>query len=192
MTLNFRQRWATLLTIALTGLALIGGVILRGSVIGATQAFVDRAAGVSARYPAGWLIERGTTGSNFVFRAEDSAALSFKTTLSVAILPIGPNATVYDVIQILTVQRAQTLAAYRSLSTDTYPLPNGAPATRIQYAYASIDPDPFLSAVPVVVRAEDVIILSHSQAIIASYLSEAQTFTDNERYFITFLRGLTY
>ena len=192
MTLNFRQRWATLFTIVLTGLAMLGGVILRASVIGATQAFIDRAAGISARYPAGWLIERGTSGSQFVFRTEDPAALPFKTTLGVSILPIGPNATVYDVAQLLTVQRAQTLAAYRSLGTDVYVLPNGTSATRIQYAYAAIDPNPFLNAVPVVVRAEDIIILSHSQAIIASYLSESRAFTDNEHYFISFLRGLIY
>ena len=192
MILNFRQRWATLLTIALTTFALIGGVILRASVIGATQAFVDSAAGIAARYPTGWLIERGATGADFVFRAEDPAALPFKTTLGVAILAIGPNATVNDVAQLLTVQRAQTLAAYRSLGIDAYTLPNGTPATRIQYAYAAVDPNPFLSAVPVVVRAEDIIILSQSQAIIASYMSEAQTFADNEPYFTAFLRGLTY
>ena len=192
MLLNFRQRWATLLTFALTGFALIGGVVLRASVIGGTQAFVDSAAGIAARYPTGWLIERGTTGADFVFHAEDPAALPFKTTLSVAILPIGPNATVNDVAQLLTVKRAQTLAAFRSLGTDVYALPNGTPATRLEYAYAAVDPNPFLSAAPVVVRAEDIIILSHGQAVIASYLSEAQTFADNEHYFTAFLRGLTY
>lgn len=192
MSQDFRQRWAMLLTVVVFGLALLGGVIIRSSVSGATQGFADSAAGVAARYPAGWLIEHGASGSNFVFRAENAAALSFKTTLSVAVLPIGPNATVYDIAQLLTIQRAQTLAAYRSLSTDPYTLPNGSAATRIQYAYAAVDPDPFLSAVPVVVRAEDVIILSHSQAIIISYLSDAQRFAADEHYFTAFLRSLSY
>src|SRR5579859_6641864 len=86
--LSFRQRWATFLTIGLTGFALVAGLLLRSSVEGATKLFADNATGIAARYPAGWLIERGAQGADFVFRAEDPTALGFKTILSVAIQPI--------------------------------------------------------------------------------------------------------
>ncbi len=173
-------------------MALIAGLLLRSSVEGATQLFVDNATGIAARYPTGWLLDRGAPSANFVFQVEDPTALSFKTTLSVAIQPIGPNATVYDVAELLTLKQAQTLAAYHYLGLAPVQLPNGTAATRLSFAYAASDANPFLGSVPVVVRADDVIVLSHGQAIIAAYQADAQSFTANERYFTAFLRTLTF
>jgi hypothetical protein len=190
--LNFRQRWATFLTIGVTVMALLAGLLLRSSVEGATQLFVDSATGIAARYPADWLLERGAPGADFVFRVEDPTALAFKTTLSVSIQPIGPNATVYDVAELLTLKQAQTLAAYHYLGLAPIQLANGTAATRLSYAYAASAADPFLGSVPVVVQADDVIVLSHGQAIVAGYQSDAQSYAANQRYFVAFLRALTY
>ena len=190
--ITFRQRWATFLTIGLTGTALLGGLLLRSSVEGATQLFVDSATGIAARYPDGWLLERGAPDSDFVFRVEDPTALSFKTTLSVAIEPVGPNATVYDVAELLTLKQAQTLAAYHYLGLAPTQLPNGTAATQLNYVYASSAADPFLASIPVVVRADDVIVLSHGQAIIVSYQADAQSYDANQRYFTAFLRTLSF
>lgn len=189
---TFRQRWATFLTIGLTVMALIAGLLLRSSVEGATRLFGDSATGIAARYPAGWLLERGAPDADFVFRVEDPTALSFKTTISIAIEPVGPNATVYDVAELLTLKQAQTLAAYHYLGLTPTQLPNGTAATQLSYAYASSAADPFLGSVPVVVRADDVIILSHGQAIIAGYQADAQLYSANQRYFTAFLRTLSF
>jgi len=190
--LTFSQRWATFLTIGVAIAALLAGLLLRSSVEGATQLFVDSATGIAARYPAAWLLERGAPGADFVFRVEDPDALAFKTTLSVAIQPIGPNATVYDVAELLTLKQAQTLAAYHYLGLAPILLPNGTAATRLSYAYAASEADPFLGSVPAVVRADDVIVLSHGQAIVAGYQSDAQSYDANQTYFTAFLRTLTF
>jgi hypothetical protein len=190
--LTFRQRWATFLTIGITATALLSGLLMKSSVEGATQLFTDSVTGITARYPGGWLLERGAPDADFVFRVEDPTALSFKTSLSVAIEPIGPNATVYDMAELLTLKQAQTLAAYHYLGLTPIQLPNGTAATRLSFAYAASVADPFLSSVPVVVRADDVIVLSHGQAIVAGYQADAQSYIANQRYFTAFLRTLTF
>ena len=148
--------------------------------------------GISTRYPTNWLLERGSTASDFVFRAQDSAALPFKTTLSVSIVPIGPNATVYDVAELLTLRRAQSLASYTSLSITPITLANGSAATQMNYAFAAPKTNPVLQSLPIVVSASDVIVLSKGQAIIATFQSDAQTVDQNRHYFDAFLRRLTF
>ncbi len=190
--LTFRQRWATYFTIALTIAALVGGALLRANVENATLPFSDKKTGIAVRYPAAWLLERGIPGSDFVVRAQDTAAMPFKTTLSVSILPFGPNATVSDVTLFLAVKRAQSLSSYRSLGSSLMTLPNGVQATQLRYAYAASESNPFLSSVPMVISASDVIVLTKGQAIIVTYLADAQTFDRNQHYFTEFLRRLEF
>ena len=186
------QQWTTFFSIALTVIALIGGLFLRARLQGSTSAYQDTATGIGVNYPTGWIVSTGTVSSNYVFLAEDPAAIDFKTNLSVAILPIGPNATIGDVTQLLTLRHAQIYAAYHTLSITTIPLTSSTTATDVSYAYAYTDPNPFLSSVPVVVRADDVIILSHGEAIVVGYAANAQTYSTDRHYFDAFLRSLRY
>ncbi len=190
--LSARQRAASYLTIAIVALALIGGVLLRSSVENATSFFSDKVTGISARYPAGWFLEQGSAGQDFVFRAQDPASLPFKTTLAVSILPVGGSATVYDVAELLTVRRAGSLPSFHTLAITPITLPNGLAATRIDYAYAATDPNPYLQSLPIVVSATDVVVLSRQQAIIASFQSDATTVEKNRHYFNAFLARLQF
>lgn len=185
-----RQRLATYLVIAITAAALGAGALLRVSVEDATFPFIDQTTGITARYPANWLIERGSARAEYVMRAQDPAALPFKTTLAIAVLPIGPDATVYDVTEYLTVKRAASLSSYRSLDIMPTRLPNGTPATQMRYAYAASENNPSLKSLPIAVSATDVIVLTKGQAIIISYLADVGSFDHNQHYFAAFLRRL--
>jgi hypothetical protein len=185
-----RQRWATNLAILAAALAMLGGFLLRQNIEDATRLFLDRQTGISARYPAGWLLERGSLGGPFVMRVQDPAAVPFKTSLSIAILPIGLDAAINDITQILTINRSGTLAAYQTLGINAVTLPDGTAGTQINYAYATGENNPALRSLPVIVRAVDVIVVRRGQATVITFLSDATSFESNRRFFDAFLRRL--
>jgi hypothetical protein len=188
--LTFRQRWASYLTIIVAVLGVLAGNAVRGNVVSATFPFSNPEVGVSARYPANWLLQEG--GSAFVLRARDPAALPFKTTLQVRLIPTGPGVRPGDILNLLDLDRARRLPAYRSLSREPVTLPDGQRGTRMVYAYAYVESDPFLQAEPITVRAMDIVVLRTNQAVVITYESEAASFERNRHYFESFLGGLVF
>jgi len=187
-----RIQTATTLAIVVTIGAWLAGLLLQSRVTGSTALFSDSTTGISVRYPTGWLIAQGKPDAPYVFQAQDLSAIPFKTALRLSILTLGPNATIDDVTALLTVQRAQSLVSYHTLGVASIRLPDGTLATRLSYAYAESDPNPFLSSVPVVVRADDVIIQAQGQALIASYTAATDQYAADQRYFLAFLGSLHY
>lgn len=169
------QRWAHAIAVltALLGFAL--GFLLKAQIVGATTPFRDLAAGVLAQYPAGWLLD---TQGDYVFRARDPGAPGYRTTLQVALVPIGPDATSRSIVDGLTLERAQTLAGYQVNGTEPFTLPDGDEATRLEYAYAETESNPFLQSLPVVVRGVDIVTIKRGQAIIITFRVEQDRFED--------------
>ena len=189
--LNFRQRWASYLTIVVAVGALLGGVLLRSSIVDATVRFENKQAGIAARYPVNWLLDENR--EDFVLRVQDPAAIPFKTTLQISIVPIGQGArSALDVLNPLNISRATSLPSYRTLEIIPITLPNGSQATQMTYAYAASETNPILQSIPVVVRAVDVVVLRSSQAVIITYRADAGSFERNQHYFETFLRTLEF
>jgi hypothetical protein len=189
--LNFRQRWASYLTIAVAIVGLAGSFILRGNILNATFRFENKQAGIAARYPAQWLLEEGT--GEFVLRAQDPAAIPFKTTLQVSLIPVGPGArSALDVLNPLNISRATSLPAYRTLRITPRTLPDGTQATEMNYAFAASEVNPALQTVPIVVRAVDVVVLRNNQAVIITYQADLASFEKNRHYFDAFLRTVEF
>ncbi|MDW8299704.1 MAG: hypothetical protein RML95_10240 [Anaerolineae bacterium] len=188
--LSVRQRLANYLVIAAAFLAVGYGFIYRNSILSATFPFVNREAGITARYPARWLLEEG--GTRFVLRAQDPAALPFKTTIQLQLIPIGNGARPADILDLLDIDRAARLPAYRSLSRTPTVLPNGQRGQQMIYAYAYLDPNPFLQAEPIAVRALDLVVLRPGQAVVITYEAKADVFEKHKHYFDAFLRSLTF
>lgn len=188
--LTFRQRWASYLTLLVAVGGLLLGVIYRNNTVGATYPFINRQLGISARYPANWLLEEG--GDQFVLRARDPAALPFKTTIQMSLLATGQGARPSDVLNLLDLDRARRLAAYRSLSQDTAVLPGGQRGVQMEYAYASVETNPFLQTEPITVRATDIVVLRQNQAVVITFIAESARYEEYRTYFEAFLRTLAF
>ncbi|MBO9308364.1 MAG: hypothetical protein J7551_01115 [Chloroflexi bacterium] len=188
--LSLRQHLANFLVIVAALAAVAYGFIYRDSLISATFPFVNREAGISVRYPARWLLDE--SDSRFVLRAQDPAALPFKTTIRLQLIPIGSGARPADILDLLDIDRAAQLPAYRSLSRTPTTLPGGQRGQQMMYAYAYIDPNPFLQAEPITVRALDLVVLRTGQAVVITYEAKADVFEKHKHYFDAFLRSLTF
>jgi hypothetical protein len=190
--LNFRQRWGSYLAIAFAALAVLAGALFRANSLGAVATYTNPEAGIEARYPAAWLLTEGGEGGEFVFRAQDSGARPYKTLLQLRLIPTGPGVRPGDVLNLLDLDRAGHLAAYRSLMRSPVSLPDGRRGTRMTYSYAYINPDPFLQAEPVTVRAVDVVVLRPAQAVVITFESDAAVFEENVVHFEAFLNSLVF
>jgi len=171
--LSRSQRWNSYLALALAALALGVGLALRRAALDATQTFENLEAGVRAQVPRGWLLDSGS--ADYVFRAEDPAALPFKTLLQVAVLPIGRDATPNTVLDLLNMERSPRLSNYREIARTAATLRDD-PALRMVYAYTEYEPDPFQASLPLVVQGVDLVVLRRGQAVIVTYREERSRF----------------
>ncbi|MFP4322798.1 MAG: hypothetical protein ACLFTK_10120 [Anaerolineales bacterium] len=165
------------------------GLIQRNSAQGATQFFEDDQSGIRAQLPANWLITTETDA--FVVQAEDPGGVPFKTLLRITQVPVGAEATLRNVIDTLTLQRAGRLSTYRVLSIQPTSLGEDD-ALEMTYAYVQSEPNPFLNAVPVVVQGRDVVIIRGGQALVLTYREEQSRFDENEFLFDNFLDTLEF
>jgi hypothetical protein len=187
--LNFRQRWANYLTILVALGGLFAGFVMRSSVVNATSRFENKQVGIIARFPAQWLVEENR--GDVVFRVLDPAAIPYKTTLEISIVPVGPGArSALDVINPLNITRAISFPAYSTVEIVPITLPNGKQATQMTYAYAFIESNPALQTVPLMIRAVDVVVLHSSQAIIITFRSDSESFERNRHFFDDFVKTL--
>lgn len=184
-----RQFWSGMLALAVTLLALLGGLALRARVRADLVRYEDPVAGIAAMRPTTWLVD---SQGDYVFRVQDPAARSFKTTLQVAVMTIGPDATGRNVLDILTMNRSSMLSGYSVLAVnDPVATPHG-PAAEMRYAYVELDPNPFLTTLPTVVMGVDVVYRKGDQAIIATYLASTDSFDGQYFRFEQFLRSLEF
>ncbi|MBN1679965.1 MAG: hypothetical protein JW966_06705 [Anaerolineae bacterium] len=186
--LTFTQRWNSYLALVMAGVVLFLGISMRSSSLNAAQVFENQEAGIRAQVPLNWLID--SKSDEYVIRAEDPNALPFKTLLQVSTLTVGPDAAPRNVLDILDIQRASQLSAYRVISRTEETLRDGTPAIRMHYAYTQDERNPFLESLPVVVEGVDVVILRRSQALVITYREEQNSFDDNLYRFENLLQTL--
>ncbi len=190
--LNFRQRWANYITIFVALIGLAGGLILRNSYENSTQRYENSEVGIAVRYPSNWLLDESPAGtrSDYIVRMQDPIAVPFKTTLQISLLAVGPDAHLSDIPDLLNLTRASSFATYRPLPVTPVVLPNGSQGIQMNYAYVATETNPALQSVPIVVQAEDVIVLRGTQAFVITYRADAQSFAANLHYFDSFLRSV--
>lgn len=185
-----RQRYSHYFAIAFCIVGLVIGLNLRDSTLLATTQFADTRAGVRAFYPENWLLE--TSSSDYIFRVRDMTQPGFKTTIQVSMYPVGPQSTIRNVVESLALGRMQSLAEYNMGQINDYVLEDQPKAFAMQYAYATSDSDPFLEAVPSVVRGLDVMTIKRGQAVVITFRSDASTYEQNLRVFEQFLDDLEF
>ena len=185
-----RQRYSHYFAIAFGVIGLIIGMNLRDSTLLATTQYADTRAGIRAFYPEDWLID--TTSDEYIFRVRDMTQPGFKTTIQVSMYPVSAQSTIRNVVESLALNRMQTLANYTYGSVDEYILEDQPDAFFIDYAYSTAESDPFLDAVPSVVRGQDIMTIKRGQAVVISFRSDASTYEQNLRVFEQFLDDLEF
>lgn len=185
-----RQRYSHYFAIAFGIIGFIIGINLRDSTLLATTQYADTRAGIRAFYPENWLID--TTSDEYVFRVRDMTQPGFKTTIQVSMYPVSAQSTIRNVVESLALTRMQTLANYSMGSVDPYFLEDQPEAFVVEYAFSTADNDPFLEAVPSVVRGQDVMTLKRGQAVVITFRSDASTYEQNLRVFEQFLDDLEF
>ncbi len=188
--LTFRQRWNNYLAIISALVCIVIAINLRDNTLYAVTAYTNSTAGISALYPRNWLID---TNGNYVFRVQNSSRIGFKTTIQVAVQSVSTNTSTRNIVDALTLSRAQTLAAYRSLLTNnTFTLPDGTIATEVRYTYTAINADPFLETIPTVVRGVDILSIKRGQAVVITFLASAESYDEDYDTFSRFLDTLEF
>ncbi len=184
-----RQRWGHYFVILYAIAAILIGINLRDASRNAVVLYSDTAAGIRALYPQGWLID---TEGNYVFRVRDMSAPGYKTTIQVAIEPVAATTSARNLVDSLSLVRAQRVSAYTILDRAETTLRGDRPALALEYAYVAPGENVFLAAVPQVVIGRDIIIIQRGQAIIISFVSSADTFDANLPVFQRFLDALVF
>ncbi len=184
-----RQRWSHYFVFIYALIALVIGINLRDATLYATVPYSNSEVGIRAYYPERWLID--STG-DYVFRVRDIEQMGFKTTIQVNVQPVTLSTSASNLLQTLTLTRMQTLSRYRVLSSQPYALPGEQEATAMGYVYVAGEDDPFLQSIPTVVRGLDILTIRRGQAIIITFLSDANNFDENLPIFERFLDDLEF
>jgi hypothetical protein len=188
--LTFRQRWNHYLVLAAALIGLLAASSLRDNTLLAVTPYVNTTAGIKALYPRNWLID---TSGDYIFRVQDTSRVGFKTTIQVNVQAVSSNTTTRNLVDALTLNRAQLLAGYHPLSADNrFSLPDGTFATAVNYTYAAINADPFLDNDPIVVKGFDIISIKRGQAIVITFLADSNTYSDDYNAFDRFLSTLEF
>lgn len=188
--LTTRQRWGNVFVIVLGIVSLIIAWNLRLSIENQTSQYQNNEIGIAASYPSEWLLEDNLDDA--VFSVRNIQERGFKTTFTVYVQPIGQETTKRTIFDALTMQRSQTLAAYRVLEIDTYTTNNNLVLDAATYTYVDTAATPFLEIIPTVVLGMDIIIFSNEQAIIISIVSDADHFQNNLPLFDRFVTSLEF
>jgi hypothetical protein len=184
-----QYRLGNVLTIAVAVIALLYGLNMRAGIVNATTTYTDVQAGIEVAYPLNWLID---TDGDYVFRVRDMTRIGYKTTMQIELRPVGPDMTARNVLDALTMTRAEQLSAYDTFPIEAYTLPDETEATAMRYTFVDTEANPFLESVPVVVSGLDILAVRGGQAIIITFRADARTFDDDLAIFNRMLANLEF
>lgn len=168
-----RQRWSIAITYLLIVAGFALGVNQRESTLHLASDYSNLEAGISAKYPARWLLEES---GSFIFRVRDMARRGFNTVIEVSAAPVGRDTSERNIFDQLTLQRSQVLIDYTVLGYDDYPLADDSLAVSMSYAFVSRDSSPFLEGVSSIVNGLDILTIRRGQALVVSFRADADIY----------------
>ena len=188
--LTFRQRWSHYFVLIFGVTGCIIGLNLRNTTLNTTATYTNPRAGITADYPQRWLLDEESEG--YIFRIRDMSARGFKTTIQVGARAVSAVTTSRNIFDTLTLERAQTRAAYNVIAKDVLILPDETQTQAMWYTFVSTEINPFLQNIPVVVEGIDILIIERGQAIVVTFLSDVRTFDQNWPTLERFLRNMEF
>ena len=184
-----RQRWSSIISALLIAVGLAMGINMRDESLGRSTIYTNFEAGITAHYPARWLLDEA---GDYVLRVRDMSQRGFNTVIEVITLPVGPETSERNLLDGLTLRRAQTLIDYAVLGYDNYILPDDTAAVSMSYSFVSRDTSPLLQGASTIVAGLDILTFSRGQAVIISFRADADIFQQELRTLQRFIHGLEY
>ena len=184
-----RQRWSIAFSYMLVIIGLLLGVNQRDSLLNQTSLYSDNTAGISASYPARWLLDESQDN---VFRIRDMSHLGFKTTIEVRSLPVGADGAERNLLDHLSLQRSQVFIDYSVLGYDTFRFPDDSQAVSMAYTFVSRHASPFLEGVSAVVNGLDILTIRRGQALVVSFRAESSQYERELQTFYRFIENLEF
>jgi hypothetical protein len=188
MSYSRTDRYGEILALVLAVAGIAFGLFQQQQRQSTTWLYESRQAGLSVRYPAGWIVEEGRTS---IVRMRDPKSRPYKTQYSITAIPTGSQSSARNILDSITLQRSKDLSAYRVLNIEPVTV-NGNIMTEVEFAFVESDPNPFLQRLPVVVRGVDIVVLAGNRAIIVSFMSDSNTYERNRVRFDRFVESLRY
>ncbi len=149
-----RDRLVSWIVIALTVLALLAGWGVQAAAEG--RMATAEVEGLQLRYPAGWV--RTSVEPPVLLRAEEWLGPA-RSALTVERRPLPEiQNPLRAVRQTITLERARTWMAYRTLESEESARVAGRAALRVAFAYVEANPNPYMETTPVVMYGEDYLI----------------------------------
>ena len=189
LPLTQRQRWSLILSYAAIALGLLAGMNQRDSALNAASMYSNDTAGITARYPARWLLEES---GDFVFRVRDMAYRGFNTSIEVSTVAAGADASARSLFDQLSLARAQVLIDYTVLSYEAFALPDETIASAMAYTFVSREASPFLQGVSTVAQGLDILTVRRGQALIISFRADSRIYARELATLHTFIENLEY
>ncbi|MCY4248488.1 MAG: hypothetical protein OXE95_13040 [Chloroflexi bacterium] len=187
--LTQRQRLSLYLSYLVIAVGLLAGINQRDSALNQSSAYANREAGITAVYPARWLLEE--TG-DFVFRVRDMSYRGFNTQIEVNVAGIGANNSARSVFDQLSLARAQSLVDYTVLGYDEYVLSDESSASAMAYSFVARDASPFLQGISSVVTGLDILIARRGQAVIVSFRADSRIYEQEVATLRWFIENLEF
>lgn len=184
-----RQRWSIALSYVLIAVGLALGINQRDSSLNQSSSYSNIEAGISASYPARWLLDEADSN---IFRVRDMSHRGFNTVIEVSTLPAGAHSSERNLLDRLSLQRAQVLIDYTVLGYDSYSLPDDTGAVTMSYAYVARDTSPFLEGASAIVNGLDILTVRRGQALVISFRADARIFQRELETLNTFVDNLQF
>lgn len=183
-----RDRWADWAVIGVLIVALLLGWVVKSWAQGQRATFADAEAGLSLRYPRGWLQK---SDDRLVFQALSPESGRFKTTYQVRIWPVAAGedvaSTLTSVLNDASLSRAQEGTAFRLFDIEPGKDIDGQPAMESTYVYVVESVDLFSQRMPTVVEGLSIAVMRGNQVYVFSLLAEEAAFEDAQKPFRRFV-----
>jgi PPE-repeat protein len=185
--LSHSARLSDLLVILITIIALLAGWLFKTSVENRSVSFDS--AGFSAQTPEGWL--NVNPQGNEVLHVNELSSSGFGTTYIVESILIEKDSSFGQASSLLTLQRGQTLTAYRVLDQKEITV-SGRQAYEISYVFVESNSNLTHNVFPNIVRGMDIIFLNGDHAMVATFWADKQSYDNDLGRFQLFLKSLKF
>ena len=186
-TYSTSYRLADWAVIAVSVVALLAGWLIKNSVESRSIPF--EGSGITAQTPRGWLMT--SVQGNEILHVSDPLSSGFGTTYIIENIPTASDATVGQVVSLLTLQRGQALTAFRVLEQKQVTV-FGQAAYEVGYVFVESNPNLTHNDIPNIVRGLDYIFLNGDHAILATYWADEKAFESDLGRFQQFLSSLKF